>query len=124
LASRTIEQGQNGGGQLLIRNVGKKHFRMDPGQPLVASVVVKGTRTVVGQLSGGVAGEGYMLDLRPGGSATVGVLFGVTPCFNSATVALPPGRYGVRVVLGDEDRRAPGPRILSPEASIQVTAGS
>ncbi len=120
LANTTIQQGESGTGTLEIRNVGTRHFTMEPGQPLFASLVTKRTRTVVAQFNGAVAGTGLAIDLPPGRSMTIDVVFGTTPCANSASGMLAPGQYGVRLVLAPEGTGAPSPRLLSPEALINV----
>ena len=120
LTSRTIQQGQSGSGLLVIRNVGTKPFVMDPGQPLVAVLVVRKAQTVVSPLDIATLGTGYLLRVAPGETGTVPVVFQATPCATGATAALPQGEYGVRVVLAPEGIGTQFPRFLSPEARIKV----
>jgi hypothetical protein len=107
------------GGELEIRNDSPTLFEIDPGQPLTADIVRPGTRTVVGTYSGAIAGTGYNLRLRDGQSEKIDVFVGTSRCDGERGSALPPGRYGVRVGIG-ENEGPPG--YLAPEVAVTIVA--
>lgn len=49
------------------------------------------------------------------------MLYGASRCDGGPGSALPPGRYGLRVVLAPEGSE-PGPSLLSPQALVTVRA--
>ena len=48
------------------------------------------------------------------------MVFGAARCAAKGPSAVPPGRYGLRVVLEPEGQEL-GPRLLSPAATVTVT---
>ena len=107
------------GGELVIRNDSPTLFEMEPGQPLMAEIVLPGTRTVVGTYSGAIAGTGYNLTLRNGQSDKIDVIVGASRCDGEPGSALPPGRYAVRVGIGHNEGE---PGYLAPEVPLTILA--
>jgi hypothetical protein len=63
------------------------------------------------------------VDLDPGESGTIAVIFGAARCDGEPGSALPPGTYGLRVALtqeGPPDQNYPV--YLSSEAVVTVTS--
>jgi len=114
----TITAAQTGKARLVVHNLGARRFAIDTGGPIVGSLVLPGTRSVVGRWSGVLAGVGGGVDLTPGKAGAIDVFFGASRCDGQPGSALPPGRYGLRVVLAPG--RAGEPRLLSGETFITV----
>ena len=53
----------------------------------------------VGGYSGWIAGTGRVIDLAPGESASVGIIFGTASTREDLGYVLPPGRYWLRVQM-------------------------
>ena len=66
------------------------------GQPLVGSLL-NASQEAVGGFSGWIAGTGRNVDLAPGESASIGVIFGTASIREELGYALPPGRYWLKV---------------------------
>jgi len=116
----TIRVTDHGKTRLRVENVGTTDFAIDSGIPIVGSLVEPGTTEVAGTYSGVIAGVGGGVRLGPGESGTIDMVFGAARCAAKGRSAVPPGRYGLRVVLAPEGRE-PGPRLLSPAATVTVT---
>jgi hypothetical protein len=104
---------------LLISELGAGSLSMDPGQPVQAVVVRKGTIRVVGVYSGVIGGTGYPVKLARGQSKTVAVIGGTARCDGGTGSALPAGPYGVMVQISDEGA-GPSPDYLTPQVPLQV----
>ena len=94
-----LEAGDDGRGGLVLRNSSPE--RIGPlhcGQPLVGSLLNSSLETV-GGYSGAVAGTGLTIDLAPGESASVRVIFGTASTREDLGYVLPPGRYWLRVQM-------------------------
>jgi len=92
-----LEAGDDGRGRLVLRNSSPE--RIGPlgcGQPLVGSLLNTSLETV-GGYGGAVAGTGRFIDLAPGESASIGVIFGTASTHEELGYALPPGKYWLRV---------------------------
>jgi len=120
--SSTIAVSDTGTAKLVVENIGSERFAIDSGIPIVGVLVEPGTSHVVGEFVGGIAGVGGGVDLAPGEQGTIGVIFGAARCDGQPGSALPPGTYGLRVVLTAEGpANASGPAFVSPEAPITVS---
>ncbi len=106
-------------GTLEVSERGPGHFVMDPGQPLVASMVRTGTLKVIGTFGGAIAGTGFPLNLGPGQTRSIPVFVGTSRCDGGIGSAIPAGHYGVRVVLAPEGRPRT-PSYLVAEVPITV----
>jgi hypothetical protein len=109
-----LAAGDDGRGRLILRNSSPE--RTGPlrcGQPLVGSLLNASLETV-GGYSGAVAGTGQIIDLAPGESASIQVIFGTASTREDLGYVLPPGRYWLRVQLhlrhgrGAPETRSPG----------------
>ena len=115
-----LEAGDDGRGQLVLRNNSQE--RIGPlgfGQPLVGSLL-NASHEVVGGYSGWIAGTGRNVDLAPGESASIGVIFGTASIREELGYALPPGRYWLKVQTSF--RHGPGERAYALTAPLtQIT---
>lgn len=117
----TIRQSQIGYAHLVVENLGTTRFSMDPGQPILASIVAPATTRVVGHDTF-IAGTGLVIDLAPGEERAVKVEFGAGRCDGGDGSAVPPGTYGLRVVLAPQGAtEVTRPAHLSPEIPITIT---
>ena len=94
-----LEAGDDGHGRLVLRN--SSSARIGPlhtGQPLVGSLLNSSLETV-GGYSGWIAGTGRIIDLAPGGTASIGVIFGTASTREELGYVLPPGRYWLKVQM-------------------------
>ncbi len=94
-----LEAGADGRGRLVLRNSSQE--RIGPlhcGQPLVGSLL-NSSLEAVGGYSGWIAGTGRVIDLAPGETASLGVIFGTASAREGLGYALPPGRYWLKVQM-------------------------
>jgi hypothetical protein len=104
---RVLEAGDDGHGRLILRNSSQE--RIGPlltGQPLVGSLL-NSSHEAVGGYSGAVAGTGRFIDLAPGGSASILVIFGTASTREDLGYVVPPGRYWLKVRMPLYGRGAP-----------------
>jgi hypothetical protein len=113
---RVLAAGDDGRGRLVLRNSGAE--RIGPlhcGQPLVGSLLNSSLETV-GGYSGAIGGTGLTIDLPPGGSASIEVIFGTASTREDLGYVVPPGQYWLRVQL----RLHHGPGIPPANASAPL----
>jgi hypothetical protein len=92
-----LEAGDDGHGRLVLRNSSPEMIGpLHTGQPLVGSLLNSSLETV-GGYSGWVAGTGRVIDLAPGASASLRVIFGTASTREDLGYVLPPGQYWLRV---------------------------
>jgi hypothetical protein len=94
-----LEAGDDGYGRLVLRNSGTD--RIGPlgcGQPLVGSLL-NASREAVGGFTGAIAGTGLAVDLAPGQSASIPVIYGTASTREELGYALPPGTYWLKVQM-------------------------
>ncbi len=108
LDTTTVSSGSNFTGTVALINKGPRPFEADIGQPLLAMLVKVGSNRVVGIFSGGTAGTGLRVRLAPRRSETIRVRGGTARCDGGTGSALPPGLYGVTVLVRDENASLPG----------------
>jgi hypothetical protein len=113
--------GDDGRGRLVLRNSSPERIGpLDCDQPLVGSLL-NSSLEPVGGYSGWVAGTGRTIDLAPGESASIRIVFGTASTREELGYVLPPGRYwlGVRMRL----HHGPGaPLTTTPAAPLaQIT---
>jgi hypothetical protein len=115
-----LEVGDDGRGRLVLRNHGQD--RIVPqglGQPLVGSLL-NANQEVVGGFCGAIGGTGLVVDLAPGDSTSIWVLFGTASIREELGYALPPGTYWLRVQVSF--RHGPGERTYALTAPLtQIT---
>ena len=116
-----LEAGDDGHGRLVLRNSSSARIGpLDTGQPLVGSLLNSSLETV-GGYSGWIAGTGLTIDLAPGGSASIRVIFGTASTREDLGYVLPPGRYWLRVQMRLHHGRG-APLTTTPAAPLtQIT---
>jgi hypothetical protein len=118
---RVLEAGDDGHGRLVLRNSSPE--RIGPlltGQPLAGSLLNSSLETV-GGYSGAVVGTGRFIDLAPGASASLPVIFGTASTREDLGYVVPPGRYWLRVQMHLHHRRG-APQTNAPAAPLmQIT---
>jgi hypothetical protein len=113
-----LEVGDDGHGRLVLRNGSPE--RIGPlycGQPLVGSLLNSSLETV-GGYSGMIAGTGQLIDLVPGGSASVRFIFGTASTREDLGYVLPPGRYWLRVQMRLQHGRG---AVLTTTPAVPLT---
>ena len=96
---RVLEAGDDGHGRLILRNSSQERIGpLGSGQPLVGSLLNAFLETV-GGFSGAVAGTGRFIDLAPGASASLPVIFGTASTREDLGYVVPPGRYWLKVQM-------------------------
>lgn len=104
---RVLEAGDDGHGRLVLRNSGSERIGpLDSGQPLVGSLL-NASLEAVGGYCGWIGGMGRTIDLAPGQSASIKVIYGTASFREDLGYALPPGTYWLKVQV--RFRRAPRP---------------
>jgi hypothetical protein len=97
VGQRVLEAGDDGHGRLVLRNSGPERIGpLGSGQPLAGSLLHASLETV-GRYSGWIAGTGLALDLAPGRSASIPVIYGTASTREDLGYALPPGTYWLKV---------------------------
>lgn len=92
-----LQAGDDGHGRLMLRNTGTERIGpLDSGQPLAGSLL-NSSLEVVGGYSGWIAGVGRIIDLAPGESASLPVIFGTASTREELGYILPPGQYWLQV---------------------------
>jgi hypothetical protein len=115
-----LEVGDDGRGQLILRNNGTE--RIGPfgcGQPLVGSLL-NASHEAVGSCTGWIAGTGLIVDLAPGRSASIRVIFGTASTREELGYALPPGHYWLKVQMPFQ-HEADGPTRALTAPLTQIT---
>jgi hypothetical protein len=122
---RVLEAGDDGHGRLILRNSSQE--RIGPlltGQPLVGSLL-NSSHEAVGGYSGAVAGTGLTIDLAPGGSASILVIFGTASTREDLGYVVPPGRYWLKVQMPLYGRGAPPTNApAAPLTQITIVASA
>jgi hypothetical protein len=121
---QVLEAGDDGHGRLVLRNSTSE--RIGPlgcGQPLVGSLLNASLETV-GGFSGFIAGTGLTVDLAPGRSASIPVIYGTASTREDLGYAVPPGRYWLKVQM--RFRHGPGgartSTLTAPLTQITIIA--
>jgi hypothetical protein len=116
-----LEAGDDGHGRLVLRNNGQERIGpLNTGQPLVGSLL-NASHEAVGGYTGWIAGTGLTIDLEPGGSASINVIFGTASSREELGYALPPGEYWLKVQLSlRHGRGEPARALAAPLTRITV----
>ncbi|MGD0608713.1 MAG: hypothetical protein ABSA53_34650 [Streptosporangiaceae bacterium] len=96
---KILEVGHDGHGRLVLRN--SSPGRIGPlgsGQPLVGSLL-NVSLEAVGGYGGWIAGTGLIIDLAPGRSASIPVIYGTASTREDLGYVVPPGRYWLQVQM-------------------------
>jgi hypothetical protein len=121
---KVLQSGDDGQGRLVLRNSSaEKIGPLDTGQPLEGDLLNSSLETV-GGFSGWIAGTGRVIDLAPGESASIRVIFGTASTRGDLGYVLPPGRYWLRIQM--RLHHGPGAplttTLAAPLTQITVTA--
>ncbi len=132
LPSPTLASGSRVAAELIVSNRTNNEITIATGQPLLAVIVLPGTRSVVGAYTGAVGGTGRHLRLGPGTADSLPVT--VVAWGRGSTVHqseqvhedLPPGTYGVVVSMPiyNQSHEKEPQQAWSSEVPIEVIAGS
>ena len=96
---RVLEAGDDGHGRLVLRNSSSERIGpLGSGQPLVGSLL-NASLEPVGGYSGWIAGTGLIVDLAPGRSASIAVIYGTASTREDLGYSVPPGRYWLKVQM-------------------------
>ena len=96
---KVLEAGDDGHGRLVLRNSSSERIGpLASGQPLAGSLLNAALETV-GGYSGWIAGTGLIVDLAPGRSASIPVIYGTASTREDLGYAVPPGRYWLKVQM-------------------------
>ena len=99
VGQKVLEAGDDGHGRLVPHNSSSERIGpLSSGQPLVGSLLNASLETV-GGYSGWIAGTGLTVDLAPGRSASIRVIYGTASTREDLGYALPPGRYWLKVQM-------------------------
>jgi hypothetical protein len=95
LSAPELKAGEDGKGQVVLRNAGDTRIDFLSEQPLVGVVVEPGSNKVVGGYLGAIAGTGLGLKLDPGEEVEIRLIFGSASFRREVGYSLPPGHYQV-----------------------------
>jgi len=96
---RVLEAGDDGHGRLVLRNGSSgRTGPLDSGQPLAGSLLDASLETA-GGYGGWIAGTGLIIDLAPGQSVSIPVIYGTTSTRADLGYAVPPGTYWLQVQM-------------------------
>lgn len=94
-----LQAGDDGRGRLVLRNSSPERIGpLNTGQPLEGDLLNSSLETVGGYI-GWVAGTGRVIDLAPGESTSIKVIFGTASTREDLGYVLPPGRYWLKVQM-------------------------
>ncbi|MGH3212792.1 MAG: hypothetical protein ACRDNO_34030 [Trebonia sp.] len=115
-----LEAGDDGHGRLVLRNNGPDRIGpLSCGQPLVGSLL-NASREAVGGFSGAIGGTGLRVDLAPGRSASIWVIFGTASTREELGYVLPPGSYLLKVQMLWPGPGEPAHALTAPLTQITV----
>lgn len=133
LPSRTIVTGARVDARIVVSNRTGEELSITTGEPLLAVIVLPGTRSVVGAYTGAVGGHGRGLRLGPGTSDSLRAIVVAWGRSKSSVLQLQhlhedlaPGLYGVLVPMPFYGHRHDHQRqeVWSGEVPIEVIAAS
>jgi hypothetical protein len=96
---KVLEAGDDGHGRLVLRNSSSERIGpLGSGQPLACSLL-NASLEAVGGYGGWIAGTGLIIDLAPGRSASIPVIYGTASTREDLGYVVPPGRYWLQVQM-------------------------
>jgi hypothetical protein len=96
---KVLETGDDGHGRLVLRNSSSERIGpLGSGQPLAGSLL-NASLEAVGGYGGWIAGTGLIIDLAPGRSASIPVIYGTASTREDLGYAVPPGSYWLQVQM-------------------------
>jgi len=118
---QVLEAGDDGRGRLVLRN--SSAGRIGPlgsGQPLVGSLL-NASLEAIGGYSGWIAGTGVIIDLAPGQSASIPVIYGTASTREGLGYVVPPGTYWLKVQMRFRHGRGGPPTHALTAPLTQIT---
>jgi hypothetical protein len=96
---QVLEAGDDGHGRLVLRNSSSERTGpLGAGQPLAGSLL-NASLEAVGGYGGWIAGTGLIIDLAPGQSASIPVIYGTASTREDLGYVVPPGSYWLQVQI-------------------------
>jgi hypothetical protein len=96
---QVLEAGDDGHGRLVLRNSSPERIGpLGSGQPLAGSLL-NASLEAVGGYGGAIAGTGLIIDLAPGRSASIPVIYGTASTREDLGYVVPPGSYWLQVQM-------------------------
>ncbi len=96
---KVLEAGDDGHGRLVLRNSSSERIGpLGSGQPLAGSLL-NASLEAVGGYGGWIAGTGLIIDLAPGRSASIPVIYGTASTREDLGYVVPPGSYWLQVQM-------------------------
>ena len=96
---QVLEAGDDGHGRLVLRNSSSERIGpLGSGQPLAGSLL-NASLEAVGGYGGWIAGTGLIIDLAPGQSASIPVIYGTASTREDLGYVVPPGSYWLQVQM-------------------------
>jgi hypothetical protein len=94
-----LEVGDDGHGRLVLHNTGSERIGpLGSGRPLVGSLLNAALESV-GGYGGWIAGTGLIIDLEPGRSVSIPVIYGTASTREDLGYTVPPGTYWLQVQM-------------------------
>ena len=117
-----LQVGDDGHGRLVLHNSGPGRIGpLDSGQSLGGSLL-NASFEAVGSYAGWIAGTGLIVDLEPGQSASIPVIYGTASTREDLGYALPPGTYWLKVQMHYRHGHPGGPPTHTLTAPLtQIT---
>jgi hypothetical protein len=121
---KVLEVGDDGHARIVLRNGGLE--RLGPlvsSQPVVGSLL-DASHGAAGGFTGPIAGTGLVLDLAPGQTASIPVIYGTASTRQDLGYAVPTGTYWLKVQMPFRHGRKGGPPthvVTAPLTQIMVT---
>ena len=99
VGQKVLEAGDDGHGRLVLRSSSSERIGpLGSGQPLAGSLL-NASRETVGGYGGWIAGTGLIIDLAPGQSASIPVIYGTASTREDLGYTVPPGSYWLQVQM-------------------------
>ena len=97
VGQKVLEAGEDGHGRLVLRNSSSERIGpLGSGQPLAGSLL-NASLEAVGGYGGWIAGTGLIIDLAPGQSASIPVIYGTASTREDLGYVVTPGSYWLQV---------------------------
>jgi hypothetical protein len=96
---QVLEAGDDGHGRLVLRNSSSERIGpLGSGRPLVGSLL-NAAHEAIGGYSGWIAGTGLIIDLAPGRSFSIPVIYGTASTRENLGYLVPPGTYWLKIQM-------------------------
>jgi hypothetical protein len=96
---QVLEAGDDGHGRLVLRNSSSERIGpLGSGRPLVGSLL-NAAHEAIGGYSGWIAGTGLIIDLAPGRSFSIPLIYGTASSREDLGYLVPPGTYWLKIQM-------------------------